>query len=210
MQLSSVGTDPRLTFGDMTKEVNVFNLDKQPRNIEDQLFEVNLIENMTSKHREELELEAECEIEFESEDFNLDAIVNSAVNWASSQISPSLDPTNLTPPIESSTSLELKALPKHLKYVYLGEQKTLLVITASHLTVGQEKSLVSVLKKYRKAISWTMTDIKGLSPAIVQHRIHLHKEVTSKRDLQRRLNPITKEVVLTEILKLLDNRINSE
>ena len=36
----------RLTFGDMTREVNVFNLGKQPRDVEDQTFEVNLIENL--------------------------------------------------------------------------------------------------------------------------------------------------------------------
>ena len=36
-----------------------------------------------------------------------------------------------------------------------------------------------------------MTNIKGLSPAIVQHRIHLNEEATPKRDTQRRLNPIT-------------------
>jgi len=33
----------RLTFEDMTREVNVFNLEKQPRDVEDQTFEVNLI-----------------------------------------------------------------------------------------------------------------------------------------------------------------------
>ena len=47
----------RLTFGDMTREVNVFILGKQPCDVEDQTFEVNLIENLTSEHREELELE---------------------------------------------------------------------------------------------------------------------------------------------------------
>ena len=47
----------RLTFEDMTREVNVFKLGKQPRDIEDQTFEVNVIENLTSEHREELELE---------------------------------------------------------------------------------------------------------------------------------------------------------
>ena len=41
----------RLTFGDMTREVNIFNLGKQPRDVEDQTFEVNLIENVTSEHR---------------------------------------------------------------------------------------------------------------------------------------------------------------
>ena len=42
----------RFTFGDMTKEVNVFNLGKQPRDVEDQTFEVNRIENLTSVHNE--------------------------------------------------------------------------------------------------------------------------------------------------------------
>jgi len=70
----------RLTFGDMTREVNVFNLGKQPRDVEDQTFEVNLIENLTSEHREELELETECEFGLESDDFNLDQVVESAMN----------------------------------------------------------------------------------------------------------------------------------
>ena len=62
----------RLTFGDMTKEVNVFNLEKQPCDVEDQTFEVNLIENLTNEHREELKLETNCDFELEFDDFNLD------------------------------------------------------------------------------------------------------------------------------------------
>jgi len=113
----------------------------------------------------------------------------------------------IPPSIESSPFIELKGLPKHLKYVYLGKQETLLVIIASHLTVGHEESLMSVLKKYKEVIDWIMTDIKGLRPAIVQHRIHLNKEATPKRDPQCRLNPIMQEVARTKILKLLDNGI---
>ena len=77
----------RLTFGDMTREVNVFNLGKQSRDVEDQTFEVNLIENLTSEHREELELETECDFGLESDDYNLDHVVESDVNWASNPIS---------------------------------------------------------------------------------------------------------------------------
>ena len=40
----------RLTFGNMTKEVNVFNLGEQPYDMDDQSFEVNLIENLMSEH----------------------------------------------------------------------------------------------------------------------------------------------------------------
>ena len=83
-----------LTIEDMTREVNVFNLRKQPRNIEDQTFEVTLIENLTSEHREELELETESEFELESMNFNLDQIV---------------EPINLSPSIKSSHFIELKS-----------------------------------------------------------------------------------------------------
>ena len=130
------------------------------------------------------------------------------MNWASSLISPSPEPTNLTPSfIESSPSIKLKTLPKHFKYIYLDGQETLPVIIVSHLTAGKEESLTLVLRKHKEDIGWTMTNIKGLSLAIVQHHIHLNEEATPKRDLQRRLNPIMQEVVHAEIVKLLDNGI---
>jgi len=77
----------RLTIGDMTKEVNIFNLGKQPQDVDDQTFEVILIENLTSEHSKKIELETECEFELESENFNLDQIVDSTVNCASNPIS---------------------------------------------------------------------------------------------------------------------------
>ena len=119
-----------------------------------------------------------------------------------------MKPTNLThPSSEPSSSLELKALPAHLKYVYLGEQETFPVIIASHLNDGEEEDLKAILRKYREAIGWTITDIKGLSPTIIQHRIHLNEDTTPKRDPQRRLNPIMQEVVHAESVKLLNNEI---
>ena len=97
-----------MTFGDMTKEVNVFNLEKQPHNMDDLPFEINLIEDLTSDHNEEIKLEDECDAELESKDFKLDEVVNSTIKWASSPSSLDLEPTSLTPPsIELSPSLEL-------------------------------------------------------------------------------------------------------
>ena len=64
-----------------------------------------------------------------------------------------------------------------------------------------------MLRKKREAIGWIMADIKGISPSIVQHQIHLTEETKPKRDLQHRLNPIMQEAVRVEIVKLLDNRI---
>ena len=88
----------RLTFEDMTREVNVFILRKQPHDVEDQIFEINLIENLTSEHRKELELETYCDIELDSDDFNLDQVVESAVNWAANPILPNVKPIKLTHP----------------------------------------------------------------------------------------------------------------
>ena len=42
------------------------------------------------------------------------------------------------PSIESSPSLELKLLPSHLKFTYLGQNNTLPVIISSTLDAGQE------------------------------------------------------------------------
>ena len=89
-----------LTFGDMTKEVNVLHLGKQPQDSEDQTFEVNLIEGLTSEHEQELEYEPELEFELESDDFNLDQIVNSAIEWATTPM-----PTLLS--LEPMTYLQL-------------------------------------------------------------------------------------------------------
>jgi len=74
---------------------------------------------LTSEHNKEIKVEAECDAELEFEDFKLDEIVNSTIEWASSPNSLDLKPTSLTPPsIQSSPSLELKALNEHLKYTY--------------------------------------------------------------------------------------------
>jgi len=66
---------------------------------------------------------------------------------------------------------------------------------------------MSILKRHKEAIGWTMKDIKGISPALVQHRIYLNDEAIPRKDPQRRLNPPMQDAVKTEILKLLDNGI---
>jgi len=125
----------RLTFGNMTKEEKVFHLRKQPRDVEDQTFEVNLIEGLTSEHEEEMEYKPEYEFEMESDDFKLDQVVYSAVEWATTTTPTplSLEPLDL-PSTGQKSSSELKALPNHLKYAYLEENEALPGIIASHLT----------------------------------------------------------------------------
>ncbi|KAL0292524.1 UNVERIFIED_CONTAM: Retrovirus-related Pol polyprotein from transposon.6, partial [Sesamum radiatum] len=101
-------------------------------------------------------------------------------------------------------TLELKELPKHLKYAFLGENDTLPVIISSKLSTLEEEKLIRVLREFREAIGWTIADIKGLSPSTCMHRILLEEGAKPSRDAQRRLNPPMMEVVKKEILKLLD------
>ena len=121
------------------------------------------LKNLTSEHEESMEIETETGFDLVSEDFNLDQIVDSAVDWASS---PSVPHHRIESPEiasnEATPSLELKALPEHLNYAYLGGKETLQVIIVSHLTVQQEDSLMSILKRHREAIGWTMKDIKEI------------------------------------------------
>ncbi|KAL0458209.1 UNVERIFIED_CONTAM: hypothetical protein Slati_0448100 [Sesamum latifolium] len=74
-------------------------------------------------------------------------------------------------PSIGAPALELKELPKHLKYAFFRENNTLLVIISSKLTILEEEKLVRVLREFQEAIRWTIADIKGLSPSTCMHRI---------------------------------------
>jgi hypothetical protein len=78
------------------------------------------------------------------------------------------------------------------------------VIIASDLHVAQEEKLLDVLREHIEAIGWTIEDIKGISPSVVMHKIHLEEDTKPSRELQRRLNPTMQEVVKGEVIKLLD------
>ncbi|XP_068323129.1 uncharacterized protein, partial [Pyrus communis] len=110
----------------------------------------------------------------------------------------------LLPSIVQPPTLELKPLPSHLKYVFLGEDQTLPVIISSSLTAQEEDKLIRVLKEHKPAIGWTLADIKGISPTTCMHRILLEEGAKPSREAQRRLNPPMLEVVKKEVIKLLD------
>ncbi|KAL5552043.1 hypothetical protein UlMin_002219 [Ulmus minor] len=102
--------------------------------------------------------------------------------------------------VDESPALELKPLPSHLRYAYLGDLSTLPVIISALLTKEQEVQLLEVLKKFKKAIGWTLADIKGISPSFCMHKILLEDNEKGSIEAQRRLNPVMKEVVKKEVI----------
>ena len=100
--------------------------------------------------------------------------------------------------------MELKQFTGTLKYAYLDEKKIYPVIISANLSEHEEERLLKVLRKHRFAIGYTLNDLKVISPTLCQHKINVEPDAKPIVDHQRRLNLKMKEMVRTEILKLLE------
>nr|GFC13692.1 reverse transcriptase domain-containing protein [Tanacetum cinerariifolium] len=100
--------------------------------------------------------------------------------------------------------VELKELPPHLEYAFLGNNGEWPVIIAKDLSSKEKTDLINVLKTRKKAIAWKLTDIKGIDPEFCSHKILLEEEHSPKVQYQRRINPNIHDVIKKEVEKLLD------
>ena len=83
----------------------------------------------------------------------------------------------------------------------MGKEDTFPVIIASDLNLHQVERLVKVLKRFKRAIRWTIVDIIGIPPGICSHKIQLMLDYKPSVKHQRRLNPPMQEVMKKEIIK---------
>ena len=207
-----------LSFGNMTVNLNIFNVIKGMGDEED-VCEVNMVDSVVQKYLDNVSHNdplKSClvspswdeEVTTLESEFLHSIIEHNEVlevnGWA-----PKFEPLppnedKALPYEERPPKLELKPLPPHLKYAFLGEEETFPVIISSSLELNQENQLLGILRTHRTALGWTIADIKGISPLICTHRINLEEDVKPSREPQRRLNSIMKEVVKKEVLKLLD------
>jgi len=88
--------------------------------------------------------------------------------------------------------VELKSLPSSLKYEFLGPKSTYVVIVNANLNATQVDSLLRVVRKHRKAIGYTLGDLKRIHP---MHQILMEDDHKSSIEHQRRLKPSIQEVV---------------
>ncbi|KAM6547440.1 hypothetical protein CsatB_019116 [Cannabis sativa] len=210
----------KISFGNMTLEVNIFHIGKQLQE-DEECHQTFMIDNLVSE-----------EIQLQRNFVNLDELLSRLENENPSFVESALatvdqlDTQNkgkkfwkphfealpreretLKASAEEPPNVQLNQLPKGLKHVFLGDGQTFPVIISSDLQLSQELQLLELLRKYKLAIGWTFADLKGISPRICTHRINLEEEAIPRRDPQRRLNPPMKEVVKNEVLKLLDAAI---
>ncbi|RVW27350.1 Retrovirus-related Pol polyprotein from transposon opus [Vitis vinifera] len=167
----------QLTFGNMTLELNIFDMSKKQITLEEEEGpeEVCIIDTLVEEH---------C--------------------WSRrEEILPLYNKEEGETTEEETPKLNLKPLPVELKYTYLEENNQCPVVISSSLTSHQEKFLLEVLKRCKKAIGWQISYLKGISRLVCTHHIYMEEKVKPIRQPQRRLNPHLQEVVLTEVLKLL-------
>ncbi|GJW14767.1 hypothetical protein Tco_0018900 [Tanacetum coccineum] len=100
--------------------------------------------------------------------------------------------------------LELKELPKHLEYAFLQENNQLPVVISSILSTIEKARLLEVLQNHKRAITWSIADIKGIDSSFYTHKILMEDEFKPSVQPQRRVNPNINEVVKKEVVKLLD------
>ena len=108
------------------------------------------------------------------------------------------------PSFKQPPKMEQKPLPSHLRYAYLKDASTLLVIISATFIVAKEDKLLRVLRDHKDALGWSMADLKGIPPSMCMHRILLEDGHKPSVEAQSRLNPTMKEVVRKEVLKWLD------
>ncbi|XP_074288251.1 uncharacterized protein LOC141613417 [Silene latifolia] len=70
---------------------------------------------------------------------------------------------------------ERKPLPYHLKYVFLDDSEQYPVIVNAKLDDNQLYALLVVLKKNRKALGYSLADLKYISPDFCMHGIELEE-----------------------------------
>ncbi|XP_021992121.1 uncharacterized protein LOC110888932 [Helianthus annuus] len=195
-----------ITFGNRKVRLNAFSRASDSL-VNDECFMADIIDGCYPHESGECTIEtcfvcdrelaeAELELEYVEEELEVMAARELKPTWTHQvENLPDHIDTQLKPSLESPPQVELKTLPKHLKYAFVGDNNTLPVIITSNLSLEQEKALMEVLIANRAAIGWTIADLKGISPSIVMHKIITEEGAKPARDAQQRLNPNMREIV---------------
>ncbi|GJV93446.1 reverse transcriptase domain-containing protein [Tanacetum coccineum] len=106
--------------------------------------------------------------------------------------------------IDDPSELELKDLPSYLEYAFLEGTDKLPVIIYKELKDKEKAALLKVIKSHKWAITWKISDIKGIDPHFCTHKILMEDDFKSAVQHQRRVNLKIHKVIKKEVIKLLD------
>nr|GFB71242.1 reverse transcriptase domain-containing protein [Tanacetum cinerariifolium] len=109
--------------------------------------------------------------------------------------------------IDDPPKIELKDLPSHLEYAFLGDTNKLPVIIARNLRDEDKARLLKVLKSHKRVIAWKIFDIKGIDPQFCTHKILMEDDFKPAVQHQRRVNQKIHEGGMT-VMANEDNELN--
>ena len=148
-----------LSFGNMTVNLNIFNVIKGMGD-EDEVCEVNMVDSMVHKYLDNVLHDdplTSClvspswdeEVTTVESEFLHSIIKHKEVLGVNGWV-PKFEPLppnedKALPSEERPPKLELKPLPSHLKYAFLGAEETFPVIISSSLELNQENQLFEIL-----------------------------------------------------------------
>ncbi|RWR80163.1 Retrotransposon gag protein [Cinnamomum micranthum f. kanehirae] len=148
----------KLSFGNMTLDLDIFQMCKQTRDCETDYHDVDFIDTMVVDDLEEcinshVALLLTGEDMGYLEDFQDDTVEDAHAVWKPhfEELVPSGMPT--LPSQVNPPKPELKPLPSNLRYAYLGDDETYPVVISLLLTEDQEGQLLKILKQHKSAIA---------------------------------------------------------
>ena len=155
----------KISFGNMTVELNIFHISKQVPKNED-ICKVNMIESLVH----DIFIQSSCEDPLKAcltcFDCNLDIEksiekVNALLDFVSLLNIDSWQPKVVPLPLYSSPLLSIVEPPKFDNF--------------------WEHQLISILQEHKEAIGWTIVDIKDISLSVVMQRIQLEETAKSSQ-----------------------------
>ncbi|GJW51369.1 hypothetical protein Tco_0092720 [Tanacetum coccineum] len=79
--------------------------------------------------------------------------------------------------------------PPHFRYAFLEGTDKLPVIISKELKDEEKDTLLKVLMSHKWAITWKISDIKGIDPSFCTHKILMEDDFKPAVQHQRRVNP---------------------
>nr|GEZ38745.1 reverse transcriptase domain-containing protein [Tanacetum cinerariifolium] len=92
--------------------------------------------------------------------------------------------------VKEPPELELKELPSHIEYAFLEDSNKLPVIIGKNLKVDEREALINVLKSHKRAITWKISNIKGIDLRFCTHKVLIEDDYKAAVQSQRRVSPI--------------------
>nr|GEW01483.1 DNA-directed DNA polymerase [Tanacetum cinerariifolium] len=106
--------------------------------------------------------------------------------------------------IDEPSEVELKYLPPYIEYAFLESDYKLPVIISKGLSDKEKTAFIKVLKSHKQAITWKLSDIKGINSEFYTHKILIEEDFKPAVQHQRRVNLKIHDVIKKKVEKLLE------